>query len=359
MKFLIPFALLPTILYAQITLEVSDFADGGDTVRVSNSNDFSIDYASTGENYTWDFSNLIAESQMLKEYQSMDNASAIPSFTFGAFASDAYQATNFAETVDIPLDQAGEFLPISIDVINQFSKNAADGITSVGLSIGISGTEIPVLSDTIETRYALPMNYGENYTSNGYSYLDLNPIYNAIWIQYRTRNTQVDGWGNITTPYGTFEVLRLKHEIIENDSVYIDLFGGPQWFELPVPISYEYEWIAKNEKEPMLKITTRDAGGLETISNITYKDNFLNLNADIQETKFTLKLGPNPTESKVTLGGITGAFSYQLLNQKGQLVQSKAQQLEQSIDLSELQSGTYLLVIDTSLGRIIQKVIKK
>ena len=186
MKFLIPFALLPTILCAQITLEVSDFADGGDTVRVSNSNDFSLDYTSTGESYNWDFSSLVAESQSLKDFQSMDNASTIPSFTFGAFATEAYQATNFAETVDIPLDQAGDFLPISIDAINQFSKNATDGITSVGLSVGISGTEIPVLSDTIETRYALPMNYGDNYTSNGYSYLDLNPIFNAMWIQYRT-----------------------------------------------------------------------------------------------------------------------------------------------------------------------------
>ena len=123
---------------------------------------------------------------------------------------------------------------------------------------------------------------------------------------------------------------------------------------------YEYEWITKNEKEPILKVVTRqETSGEEAIISVSYKDNFLNLNAGIQETKFTLKLGPNPTENKATLGGISGAFSYELLNQKGQLVQSKAQQLEHSIDLSELQSGTYLLIIDTSLGRRIQKVVKK
>jgi hypothetical protein len=359
MKFLIPFALLPTILCAQITLEVSDFADGGDTVRVSNSNDFSLDYTSTGESYNWDFSSLVAESQSLKDFQSMDNASTIPSFTFGAFATEAYQATNFAETVDIPLDQAGDFLPISIDAINQFSKNATDGITSVGLSVGISGTEIPVLSDTIETRYALPMNYGDNYTSNGYSYLDLNPIFNAIWIQYRTRNTQVDGWGNITTPYGSFEALRIRHEVIESDSVYIDLFGGPQWFELPVPISYEYEWITKNEKEPILKITTREVGDAETISSVVYKDNFLNLNASIQETQNVLKLGPNPTEYKLVISGISGAFNYQVFDHKGQLIQSSIAQLDYSIDLSNSESGAYLVIINSSSGKSIHKIIKK
>jgi len=359
MKFLLPFALLPTILWAQITLEVSDFADGGDTVRVSNSNYFSLDYTSTGESFNWDFSDLVAQSQSLKDFQSMDNASIIPSFTFGAFATEAYQATNFAETFDIPLDQAGDFLPISIDAINQFSKNTTDGITSVGLSVGISGTEIPVLSDTIETRYALPMNYGDNYTSNGYSYLDLNPIFNAIWIQYRTRNTQVDGWGNITTPYGSFEVLRLKHEIIENDSVYIDLFGGPQWFQLPVPNSCEYEWITKNEKEPILKITTREVGGVEAVSDVVYKDNFLNLNAGIKETQNLLNLGPNPTEYKLVISGISGAFSYQVFDHKGQLIQSSVAQLDYSIDLGNTTSGSYLVVINSSLGRSIHKIIKK
>jgi len=360
MKFLIPFALLPTMLCAQITLEVSDFADGGDTVRVSNTNDFSIDYVSTGDNYTWDFSGLIAESQTLKDYQSMDNASAIPAFTFGAFADEAYQATNFAETVDIPLDAAGEFLPISIDVINQFSRNTANGITSVGLSIGISGTEIPVTSDTIETRYALPLDYEDSYTSNGYSYLDLNPIYNAIWIQYRTRNTEVDGYGSITTPYGTFDVLRVRHEIIERDSVYIDLFEGAEWYELPVPVRYEYEWITKNEKEPILKVVTRqEASGEEALISVSYKDNFLDLNAGIEEAQNGIRFGPNPVINKLHIYGVSGSFDYQLEGMNGKIIEKGTKHNEYAIDLNDLNPGSYLIVIDTKDGRTLQKIIKQ
>lgn len=360
MKFLIPFALLPTIICAQITLEVSDFADGGDTARVSNTDDFSLDYASTGDNYTWDFSSLVAESQTLKDYQSMDNASAIPSFTFGAFADEAYQATNFAETVDIPLDQAGEFLPISIDAINQFSRNTTNGITSVGLSIGISGTEIPVTSDTIETRYAFPMNYEDSYTSNGYSYLDLNPIYNAIWIQYRTRNTEIDGYGSITTPYGTFDVLRIRHEIIESDSVFIDLFEGAEWYELPVPVRYEYEWITKNEKEPILKVVTRiDASEEEAVISVSYKDNFLDLNASIEETKNSIQIGPNPVINSLFVQGTSGSFDYQVIDMNGQVMQEGTQHNDNAVDLNKINPGTYLIVIDTIYGRTMQKIIKQ
>lgn len=358
MKFLIPFALLPTILCAQITLEVTDFSDGGDTVRVSTTNDFFIDFASTGADYTWDFSGLVAESQTLKDYQSMDNASAIPSFTFGAFADEAHQATNFTETVDIPLDQAGDFLPISIDGINQFSKNAVSSINTVGLSISISGTEIPVVSDTIETRYQLPLNYGDSYNSRGYNYLNLNPIFEAIWIQYRQRNTEVDGWGSITTPYGTFDALRLKHEIIENDSIYIDLFGGPMWFELPIPLRTEYEWITKEEKEPILRIITSQIAGEETVNSIEFRDQDLGLEAGIIDSQNNIVIGPNPVENRLNILGVNGLYSFSLLSMNGKVVFEKVNITNKSIDLSNIEKGTYLIVLHTAKGTQIQKIIK-
>ena len=243
---------------------------------------------------------------------------------------------------------------------NQFSRNTTNGITSVGLSIGISGTEIPVTSDTIETRYAFPMNYEDSYTSNGYSYLDLNPIYNAIWIQYRTRNTEVDGFGSITTPYGTFDVLRIRHEIIESDSVFIDLFEGAEWYELPVPVRYEYEWITKNEKEPILKVVTRlEASGEEAVISVNYKDNFLDLNAGIEETQNSIQIGPNPVINSLVVKGISGSFDYQVIGMYGEVLQKGTKHNHNAIDLNNINPGTYLIVIDTIYGRTVQKIIKQ
>ncbi|MEJ6685644.1 MAG: T9SS type A sorting domain-containing protein [Crocinitomicaceae bacterium] len=358
MKFLISFALLPTLLCAQVTLEISDFSDGGDTIRVSSTNDFSIDFESTGTNYNWDFSSLVAESQTLKDYQSMNNAGSLTLFTFGGFANEALQATNFSETAGIPLDQAGDFLPISIDAVNQFSKNSSDAINSVGLSISISGTEIPVASDTIETRYNLPLNYGNIHNSRGYTYLNLNPIYDAIWIQYRTRDTEVDGWGSITTPYGTFDALRLKHEIVEIDSIYIDLFGGPAWYELPVPLRTEYEWIAKDEKEPILRIITSQIAGAETVNSIEYRDQYLGLEAGIIESQNNIVIGPNPVENKLNILGVNGTYSFSLLSLNGKVVVEKVNITNKSIDLSNIEKGTYLIVLNTTKGVSVQKIIK-
>src|SRR5690606_27842121 len=78
------------------------------------------------------------------------------------------------------------------------------------------------------------------------------------------------GWGQITTPYGTFDAIRVQHYITESDSIN---FEG-NWFGIPVPDSYIYEWLATGEKEPILRIRTSEIGGNEVVTAVEYKDYF-------------------------------------------------------------------------------------
>ena len=222
--FILCFLLVPVFSWGQITLTTADFANGGDTVRMSFTTDPTIDYSSTGANYTWDFSGLVAEEQVLRDFKDMGQASTLVNFMFGSFAATEYQATYFAESEAIPLDQIGGFLPVNISEVNMMTKNSADSITSVGFSVVVEGTEVPFKSDTIETRYKFPANYGDVYSSRGYSNMDLNPISNSIWRQHRLRNSNIDGWGTITTPLGTFDALRIRHDIQESDSLFFEIF---------------------------------------------------------------------------------------------------------------------------------------
>ena len=227
MKILIIIAILfPFIASSQITLNVADFSDGGDTVRMSNSTDLTIDFVTTGPNQNWDYSNLTADSQTLLDYQETSSMSFLAQVIFGTFAASDYQATNYISSTALPLDQIGGFLPVNITDVFQFSKNSADSITSIGMALSIDGNEVPFKSDTIETRYKLPLNYNDSYSSRGYTNLDMNPFYNGIWIQYKQRSSVVDGWGNIVTPYGSFDALRIDHFITETDSLFVDFVGG-------------------------------------------------------------------------------------------------------------------------------------
>lgn len=346
--------------FSQITLTNADFSDAGDTVRISSAlPDPAIDYTTTGANQTWDFSFLTAQSQELLQYNDPASATFLVQVQFGSFAASDYQATNYIENNDIPIDQIGTFLPINITAVYGYSKNSADSITSLGYSMDIDGFEVPIQSDTIETRYKFPLNFNDAYSSRGYTYLDMNPIYNGIWIQHRERNSVVDGWGSITTPYGTFDALRVKHTINESDSIYMDLFGSPQWIGLPIPESNVYEWIANGEKEPVLRITTSSILGNETITDVTYRDNYLGLDASLSELGLSVECYPNPVSEELYVKLEEQGANYQLIGLNGKVISSGILGLSSTIKTDEFPTGTYLLHINLGNRTSIVPIVKE
>lgn len=349
MRLLLIALLISCASTAQITLNNADFADGGDTVRMSSTTDPSIDFLSTGANSTWNFSGLVAESQVLKDYRTMSGTSTFMQLLFGPFAPTRYQATNFVAATALPIDQLGGMLPINISEINAVSRNTNDSITSIGISMVVEGNELPFRSDTIETRYKFPLNYGNSYTSRGYTNIDLNPIYDGIWIQYRQRSSAVDGWGAITTPFGTFDALRVKHEITEQDSIYVGQLGF--WLSLPIPQSNIYEWWANGELEPVLRITTSMGGGNENVTAIEYRDLYDPLLAGIEESTLEFAVYPNPTQDQLVIEGVEIGSTYLIISADGKVALSgEIASDNEMIDVSRLELGVYSVFVRNENG---------
>ena len=336
---------IPVFGFGQIFIDQSDFANANDTVRMSSTTDFGIDFSSTGANWNWDYSMLVPESQTLVEFNDISNASALVGFIYGMFAPSAYQASFYVSSDDIPLDQAGGILPVNITDIFQFSKSQSSAINSIGFAISVEGTEVPFKSDTIEMRYELPLMYQNTYSSRGYTNMDLNPIQDIIWRQYRTRDSEVDGWGSITTPYGTFDALRVKHAITEVDSISIDLFGGPMWIPLPIPDSYIYEWWAEGELEPVLRIETSAFIGIETVTNVEYRDNYIEALAGIEEESIVVEVYPNPVVDELKVLGLNPGAVYAIVDAMGTIVAKGDLSASETISVGNLSNGSYSLVI--------------
>jgi len=363
MKFLLPLLLMfPFFGYTQITLTEADFGNAGDTARMSSTTDLGVDFSSTGTNFSWDFSMFTAESQKLLNFNDLSAASTLVEILFGNFAPADYQASYFAEFDDLPLDQVGSFLPVNITNLFQFSKVTADSISSVGLAIDIDGNQVPYRSDIIEKRYDLPLNFGDTYNGVGFTEIDLNPFADIIWRQRRTRESEVDGWGTVALPMGSFDVLRVKHTIEESDSIYSDLFGTgtPTWFGIDLPTSYIYEWIANGEKEVVLRIETSEVGGFETVTNIEYRDNYNAALASLPETDLiSVELYPNPATSELNIKGITTNATYAIVDVKGSVVLSGTLSNTASIDISELETGSYVLLGTSSSAAFKSTFVKE
>lgn len=351
---------------AQITLTTADFATGGDTVRMSQATDNAYDYATTGSAYTWDFSMLTADAQVLKDYSAMSNAPAFAQFVFGTFAPAKYQASYFKESTDLPLAQITSFLPITIENIFQYTRKTADSLTSVGYSMkvtmGTNTNDLPIKSDTIETPYDFPLVMGNSHFSRGFTKVDFNPIYDAQWNQHRTRLTTVDGYGSIITPYGTFDVLRIKHDIDEIDSLYmvLPIIGGT-WIPLDVPTSHEYEWWTNGQKEPILRFKTNEVMGNEVVSAIEYRDNYLGLDAGLNEMTTTFKMFPNPVENEITIISEDFITSVQVISLEGKVVKSIAfdHVSNANIDASDLPAGAYQIRLFSDQGSTVKSFIKR
>jgi len=352
------------ITNAQITLTSVDFAAVNDTVRMSQAIDPTIDFSTTGAGQTWDFSGLTPNAQELKYFQPVANAGAFVNFIFGTFAPVKYQASYFLPSTDLPLQQITAILPIGIQDVFQFSRKTADSLTSVGYAMTVSfngsATTIPIQSDTIETPYDFPLAFGNTHFSRGATSVDFNPIYNAKWNQHRIRLTTVDGYGTITTPFGTFDALRIRHDIDEIDSLYTELpFIGGTWIPLDIPASHQYEWWTNGQKEPILRISTSDVFGNETVTAIEYRDIFRPEFASVAELSNKIICYPNPVDQLLTLTTEVPIKAVYIYSTDGKLIESIGAVVDNKVDLSFLPSGNYFVSVFTENSVINQQIIKK
>lgn len=344
---------------AQISINSNHVPQTNDTLRVSNAVvDNAADFISTGADYTWDFSSLQSNGQTLNEYQPVTSAGLFIQFVFGSSVPQNYRASYYVATNGLPLNNLPAQLPITISDISQFYKLRTDSLTMVGLKLSVNGQEVPAKSDTIETKYKFPLEYGNSHFSRGYTKLDLNPIYDGIWIQHRSRQTDVDGWGQITTPLGTFDALRIHHRITESDSFYVSFNGFAFWVPIPVPESHEYEWRAVQEKEPILLVKTSDVQGTETVTSVEFRNGYI---ASITENNaVSVSIYPNPVQDWLVIQSPAKFDEYRIFSNDGKLILNGelANSAQQLIDVSGLKSGSYSIQLNSNAGVSIKSFVK-
>jgi len=350
--------IFPSLLFGQITLSETDFASQGDTVRMSLTDQTTTDYISAGEAFTWDFSDLVATSQFVREFTSIGFSPV--QLTFGIFADEEYQSSYFIPETNFPLEQIGDFLPISLSDPRSYQKSTEDSITKVGFSIKVSGIDVAFPSDTIETKYKFPMTYNQVFTTKGYTFIDFSPAADFKIKQLRNITSTVDGYGQLILPFGTFDVLRLKREINEIDSIYQLFFGPPSWFGAPPFQSTEYEWIGQNKKEVLLRIIVSNINGSEQIRVIEYQDSYLGLDAGLNNIDFHVSAFPNPTSEQIKISTALPIRNYTVCNTFGTKLE-KQQDLNTddfTIDFTSFSSGVYFLILESISGTKTIRVTK-
>jgi hypothetical protein len=241
--------------HAQVVILKTDLPSVGDQEIYSNASPLGIrfDPNATGANQNWDYTGLSPQSQGV--------------YDFVTSLQTPYLAY-FFNTIGIKTQDTLNLGLVKFSDIYDFYKKTDTKYSIVGRGFSYQGIPLPanfIIEDKI---YNFPLKYGDKDSTPFYFRLtDPTGTLPFRYAQTGWRVSEVDGWGKVSTPYGSFSCLRVKTKLITTDSV--TLFG----FTLPINrTTWEYRWMAKGEKIPVLQINGNELLGNFSVAQVQYKD---------------------------------------------------------------------------------------
>jgi Secretion system C-terminal sorting domain len=349
-------ALLPFIVPAQITIINADLPSSGDQIRFSQAAVTTpVDLTLTGANYTWDFSMLQYTSQDVDTFLSVFSTPLVYNLVFGFNSNQAKRGVDLSAFPQVPIS----------DVYGFYNKSS-NNYKQTGYGASISGITTPISFLNDDVIYDFPVNYGNIDSSDSNYSIVIPGLASAIGSQHRVNN--VDGWGSITTPYGTFNALRIVSTLTGQDSIYLDTLGFG--FSAPRPLTREYKWLANLQDIPILEINTSELLGIETITLIKYKDS-LRLPVALNEVNVNdlhLALSPNPSNGgdiflnsqsvkSTLLSCSVYSIDGQLVRHQPLTVPAGNHKIRLEASDLNLSSGTYIVYLSNSSSSSFLKLV--
>jgi hypothetical protein len=244
-------------LSAQISLHSSDFASSGDSVRISYSinGTATVDHTLTGPNFLWDFSALQPGAQQVYRFTT---PTAIPFNFLSDFGVVNPSPDSLPGIGSIPTD------------FTDYYKNSSSSYRENGLSFTyapLGNFQVPVIFTASDYIYRFPLNYGNTDSSDAhYSFNIPNLLFFGQDIH---RHNNVDGWGTVITPFGSFPCLRIVSVVDRVDTIGIDSTTG---FSNARPTEVQYKWLASGMKMPVLEVDAQILFNAVVVTNVIYQD---------------------------------------------------------------------------------------
>jgi len=351
---LLLFSLFVFALYsanAQISITQNDmpsvgksFVSGDDTIYAG------LTVGPSGANKTWNFSNLVAQTNDTANFVSPGSLTG---------------ASNFP-TANLGMTNAGQniFLNYSssaIDIIGIYQDfGSPAGYNAVKFNPAIRHISLP---STYNTTFNGTSTYEIKFPVSGYPGVDsAKADYSQQYISL------VDGWGTITTPVFTnVACLRQFMNTVTTSTNYIHPTGGA-WTLSPstpsnpnptIDTTYEYTWWSNTEKYTLADIQTNAQG------NVTNANYLLKDVSGIKEPTISNKMNvfPNPASDLITLEWDNYAkegAEVSIYDIRGQLIlQKEINSSFTNFDIQNFSKGVYFITLKDSKSIIEKKFIKE
>jgi len=352
------FSTISFVGISQITVTDADLLGVGDVIYLADDDNTIVNVGSAGQNQTWDFSNLQTDD-------SWDMSVVSP------------QATQFSAsypTADMCIVEQGDFIYCNKSSTSVNMLGVGDSVfqqplilVPLPLSYGFSSSDGPTLIlDSLIGGPSVNFLLASQGLSAALLTFGAAHIADSLSIQVEmTAQFNVDAEGILTLPVGSFDALRLKIErnTTPSISVYcIDTNGGANsgWY----PLSFGggsstesfYQWYSNDVSTKFIlsEVSLDSVGNPNT--GITFLTNSIN-SLDNIEIDY-INIFPIPTTYNVTITSESNEeVSAILLDINGREVKRFEFTNSITLNLSDLEKGTYLLNLKTNKDILTKKLI--
>ena len=344
MKLLLFCLIFPLYTIGQINVMDVDLPTSGQQYYYSNIfNSFSFDVSNTGANFNWDISALDYVSQDSLNTVSVNSTPIAYQFFFNNFILYPDYVASYAQQGQ----EISAMGTINISDRYDYYKITDSSFSILGFGANINGIPASVKYNVIDQIFPLPLIYGMTDSSSA-NYLTTIPSL-GTYGQWINRKIEVDGWGQLTTPYSSFDVIRLKTTLYQRDTIFIDQFGLGTAFDRPV--STIHEWYANGKGVPVLVVTTQ-AG---VINEMKYLDQ-LHVSKNEREM-LNLHIYPNPVIDYLFLeSSLKNPGFITIYNIEGVVVDQI--KFKNKISLNHLKIGWYMLKVKSGNNTVTKEFIK-
>lgn len=277
--------LLPLGLWSQVVIDETDMPNAGDTLRVSMTSTVPGNYHQTGRDTTWNFSMLEPMNQRIDTFVMM--TSTPPEYWF-------YFIPNVVSNLASPRGNSELFPGLPVTQSFTFFKSSGEAFVDNGFAFKIQGVPIAAKFNTPDKYYAFPVDTNASWASTSAVAIDFPGMF--YYSTQRARTSFVDGWGTVITPFGSFESIRVRCDLFQHDSIYIESMGFGIGTDRNIT---EYKWLAEHMGIPVLQVNSE---GL--IVTATYRDS-----TRLPSLPLSVSLGPDTTVDKGTMVTFHAAVS--------------------------------------------------
>ena len=309
--------------YSQITIQEADLPVPGDSFYRATTDNILAGFAPHKDtlNSAWDIS-WISSLQ-----RDTDRFVAPMNHEFG----DSFPESNL-----VWLD--------AVDGFDAYAIADSKGLNAIGFILpeGVSGGRVRKLDNPINYM-PVPFTYGDTFVSGGAFDVTIPPPFEAYIYNERIRDMDVMNYGTLKmNDDSVYEVIMVEVFESQYDST---VFGANTTVNYAEEVYYEF--YTKNIGLPLARCRLDQEN--DVIDEIEYVDMNPPVHTGLRKTSSSTGIYPNPATNILQLSAKTHA-NYVIYSMDGRMILSGQVQNDASIDISPLESGSYILELQKSKG---------